>query len=114
MSEADPCAREIVWGEQTYTLNLNHPWVRKVLSLRGINGKPPVTLLLGFETGNYSIEDVERVLELGLIASMPEREADKLLDAHVRNQPIAPNATIAADLLLALYTGKPANANASA
>jgi hypothetical protein len=102
MSEADPCAREIVWGEQTYTLNLNHPWVRKVLSLRGI------------KTGNYSIEDVERVLELGLIASMPEREADKLLDAHVRNQPIAPNATIAADLLLALYTGKPANANASA
>jgi NaMN:DMB phosphoribosyltransferase len=65
-------------------------------------------VLLGFETGSYTIEDCERILELGLIGSgLDEREADKLLDAHVRTQPIAENAGTAAALLAALYIGKP-------
>jgi hypothetical protein len=110
----DPCARSVTWGDETYSLNLNHPWVRNVLSLRGINCKPPAALALGFETGAYTIEDVETILELGLIgAGMSERDADKLLDQHVRNQPIAENAGTAAALLVALYVGKP-NDNASA
>jgi hypothetical protein len=111
VTEIDPCARTITWGEQTHSLNLNHPWVRRVLSYRGINGKPAASLLLGFETGAYSIEDIERLLELGLIGSgMPERDADKLLDQHVRGKPVAANAAVAADLLMALYVGKPDDA----
>lgn len=114
MSEVDPCARTITWGDQTYDLNLNHPWVRRVLSYRGINGKPPGAVLLGFETGAYTLDDVDRILELGLIgASHDEREADKLLDQHVRRSPVAENAGAAAALLAALYVGKP-NDHASA
>jgi len=110
----DPCARTIEFSGQSYNLNLNHPWVRRVLSYRGINSKPPAAVLLGFETGAYTIEDVERVLELGLIgAGMDEREADRLLDDHVRRKPIAENAGTAAALLAALYIGKP-NDHASA
>lgn len=109
MTETDPCARTITWGDQTYTLNLNHRWVRNVLNYRGlpgVNGNSPAAALARFEAGIWSIEDVERVLELGLIgAGMPESEADKLLDAHVRNQPIGENAGSAAALLVALYIG---------
>jgi hypothetical protein len=108
VTEIDPCARSITWGDQSYNLNLNHKWVRRVLSYRGINGKPPAALLLGFETGAYTVDDVERVLELGLIgAGLDEREADKLIDAHVRTKPIGENAGTAAALLAALYIGKP-------
>lgn len=114
MSEVNPCARTITWGNQTYDLNLNHPWVRRVLSYRGINGKPPGAVLLGFETGAYTLDDVDRILELGLIgAGQEEREADKLLDVNVRTKPIAENAGTAAALLVALYVGKP-NDHASA
>jgi hypothetical protein len=111
MIEANECAREVTWGDQTYSLNLNHPWVRNVLTYRGLpgpNGSTPAACLARFEAGNYSIDDVERVLELGLIgAGMAERDADKLLDAHVRGKPIGPNAGIAAGLLVALFIGKP-------
>lgn len=113
MSEADPCARTIAWGDQTYDLNLNHPWVRRVLNYRGINGKPPASLLLGFETGAYAIDDIERILELGMIGSgMLERDVDQLLAQHVRGKPIAANGAAAADLLMALYVGKPDDARA--
>jgi hypothetical protein len=106
MSDTDQCAREVTWGDQTYAVNLNHPWVRRVLAYRGINGKAPAALLLGFESGNYTADDCDRVLELGLIgAGMAEREADRLLDAHVRGKPIATNAGIAAGLLVGLFMG---------
>lgn len=115
MTEVDPCARAITWGEQTYDLNLNHPWVRRVLSYRGIpgpNGNSPAACLARFEAGNYSTDDIERVLELGLIgAGMPEVHADKLLDQHVRGKPIASNAGAAAALLIGFYVGKPADGN---
>ncbi len=104
----DPCARTTEWDGQTFDLNLNHPWVRRVLSYRGIGGRPPAAVLLGFETGAYTLDDVERILELGLIgAGMVEREADQVLAAHVRTKPIGGNAGTAAALLAALYIGKP-------
>jgi hypothetical protein len=106
----DECARTVTWGETTYTLTLNHPWVRNVLSYRGIpgdNGSALAAVMNRFETGSYSIEDVERVLELGLIgAGMSERDADALLNQHVRRQPIADNAGVAAGLLVALFMGQ--------
>jgi hypothetical protein len=117
MSEADPCARTVTWREQTYTLNLNHPWVRKVLDFRGIyglNGSSPAACLARFEIGIFTFEDVETVISLGLIGGgLSEREAENLLDRHVRGKPIGENHQLAADLLAALFVGKP-NADASA
>jgi hypothetical protein len=102
----DPCARSVTWGDTTYPLTLNNPWVRNVLNFCGINGKQAAACLAGFEIGAYSIDDVERILELGLIgAGMADRDADKLLDQHVRSKPIGENARAAADALAALYVG---------
>jgi hypothetical protein len=103
------CSRTVKWSETTYTLTLNHPWVRNVLSFRGIpgdNGSSLTSVLNRFETGSYSLEDVERVLELGLIGGgLSERDADALLNQHVRSKPIADNAGVAAGLLVALFLG---------
>lgn len=105
----DECARTVKWGDTTYTLTLNHPWVRNVLNYRGIhgeNGSSLASVTHRFETGAYSIEDVERILELGLIGGgMSEREADALLNQHVRTKPLAENAGIAAGLVVALFMG---------
>jgi hypothetical protein len=118
VSEPNECAREVIWGNQTYSLNLNHPWVRNVLNYRGLpgpNGNTPAACLARFEAGTYLLDDVERVLELGLIgAGMDDRDADKLLDAHVRGKPISNNAGVAAGLLVALFLGKPASDDARA
>jgi hypothetical protein len=107
----DDCARTLKWGETEYSLTLNHPWVRNVLSHRGIpgdNGASLAAVMSRFETGSYSLDDVERVLELGLIgAGMSERDADALLNQHVRTKPIADNAGVAAGLLVALFMGAP-------
>jgi hypothetical protein len=108
---SDPCERSVQWGDQTYKLNLNHPWVNRVLSYRGLpgaNGNTSAACLARFDGGTYSADDVERVLELGLIgAGMPEREAEALLDAHVRGKPLAINAGFAAGALVALFVGTP-------
>jgi hypothetical protein len=103
------CARTFTWAGGTTTFNLNHPWVRSVLSYRGIpgaNGNTPAACLARFDAGNYSIDDVLAVLELGLIGGgMTRREADAVLDVHVRGKPIAPNAMIAIEVLAALFVG---------
>lgn len=107
----DECARTVKWGETTYNLTLNHPWVRNVLSHRGIpgdNGSSLASVMNRFETGTYSLDDVERVLELSLIgAGASERDADALLNQHVRTKPIADNAGVAAGVLVALFMGTP-------
>jgi hypothetical protein len=111
----DKCARVITWAGGSHTFNLNHPWVRNVLSFRGIpgaNGDTPAACLSRFDAGNYSIDDVERVLELGLIGGgMARREVDAVLAAHVRSKPLAPNVMIALEVLAALFVG---DANAPA
>ena len=105
------CARTITWAGGTTIFNLNDRWVRNVLSYRGIpgpNGSTPSAVLSRFEAGSYSIDDVERVLELGLIGGgMTRREADAVLDAHVRGKPLAPNVMIASEVLVALFVGAP-------
>lgn len=105
----DKCARVINWAGGTHTFNLNHPWVRDVLSFRGIpgpNGDTPAACLHRFDAGNYSIDDIERVIELGLIgAGMAERDVEALLDQHVRSKPLAANVMIATQVLAALFVG---------
>lgn len=105
----DECARTVKWGGTEYNLTLNHPWVRNVLNYRGIpgeNGSSLASVTHRFETGAYSIEDVERILELGLIGGgMSERDADAVLNQHIRGQPLADNAGIAAGLVVARFMG---------
>lgn len=105
----DECARTITWGGTAYTLTLNNLWVSRVLNYRGIpgaNGSSLAAVMNRFETGSYSIEDVERVLELGLIGGgMSEQEADALLNQHVRSKALVDNAGIAAGLVVARFLG---------
>ncbi|MGL9618299.1 gene transfer agent family protein [Bradyrhizobium sp. U531] len=96
-------SREITWAGGTHTFDLGHPWVRRVMSFRG---PAPAVALARFEAGNYTPEDVERLIELGLIGGgVPERHVEALLDQHVRQKPLAPNVVIASTVLASLFVG---------
>jgi hypothetical protein len=102
-------AREINWPGGTHKFNLAHPWVWNVLSIRGLpgpNGATPAACLARFHDGTYSLDDCERVIELGLIGGGKTRpEATALLNDHVRGKPIAPLALIAFEIIGALFVG---------
>lgn len=96
-------SREITWAGGTHTFDLGHPWVRRVMSYRG---PAPAAALARFEADSYTPEDVERLIELGLIGGgMSERDVDALLDTHVRGNPFAPNVMLASAVLSALFVG---------
>ena len=109
MTETSKCARIVKWAGGTQTFDLSHPYVWSVLSIRGlpgVNGATPVACLARFDSGNYSLDDVERVLELGLIGGGSSKaEANKLLTDHVRGKPILPSALLAMQVLSALFVG---------
>jgi hypothetical protein len=102
-------AREVTWAGGTHTFNLAHPWCWNVLSIRGLpgpNGAMPAACLARFHDGTYSLDDCERVIELGLIGGgLTRPEATALLNAHVRGKPIAPSALVAIGVLAALFVG---------
>lgn len=102
----DKCAREITWAGGTHTFTLADRWVQRVISWRGISGSSPSACLARFETGSYTADDVERVIELGLLGSgVPERDVEALLIDHVRGKPLGPNVIIASGVLAALLVG---------
>jgi hypothetical protein len=109
MTETSKCARAVTWAGGTHTFDLSHPWVWSVLSIRGLpgpNGATPVACLARFDSGAYSLDDVERVLELGLIGGGACRQdANKLLNDYVRGKPVLPNALLAMQVLSALFVG---------
>jgi Phage tail tube protein, GTA-gp10 len=109
MTETSKCARTVTWAGGTDIFDLGHRWVWNVLSVRGLpgpNGSTPSACLARFHEGTYSPDDCERVIELGLIGGGKTRaEATKLLNDHVRGQPMAPSAMIAIDVLAALFVG---------
>lgn len=96
-------SREITWAGGTHTFDLGHPWVRRVMSYRG---PAPAALMARFEADTYSAEEIERLIELGLIGGgMPERDVETLLAAHVCGKPLAPNVMLASAVLSALFVG---------
>ncbi|WP_256807145.1 GTA-gp10 family protein [Bradyrhizobium sp. Bra64] len=102
----DTTGREITWAGGTHTFDLGHPWVRRVISWRGINGHAPAALLARFGADSYGPVDAERVIELGLIGGgMPERDVEALLDAHVRGKPMATSVSLASAILATLLVG---------
>lgn len=109
MSDLDECARELAFAGGKYVFNLNEKRTRLILQHRGLPGQfgnTPGACLKRFENSVYGIEDVERVLELGLLGGgTPPREVERLLNEHVRSKAIAPNAEIAVQVLVALFTG---------
>jgi hypothetical protein len=117
MTETSKCARTVTWAGGTDIFDLSHPWAWNVLSIRGLpgpNGSTPAACFARFENGTYSLDDCERIFELGLIGGGKTRiEATQLVSDHVRGQPIAPIAVIACNILGALFVGA-TNVNASA
>jgi len=117
MTTADECAREITWAGGTHTFNLNEPRVRLMMKVRGFPGQfgnTPAACLRRFSENIYSSDDVERVLEWGLIGGgLSSNEANRLLSENVRHRPIAPNAMAAFEVIAALFVGA-ANVGASA
>lgn len=111
------CAREITWAGGKHVFNLNDKHVRlrmQVIGLPGVFGNTPAACLRRLQEDAYSTDDLERIIEWGLIGGgMSPREAEALLDAHVRMNPVAPNAMLAAVILGAFFTGE-VNADASA
>ena len=102
----DDCSRTITWAGGTHRFNLNHRWVRNVVAFSGIAGVTPAVALQMFDQQSYSIDQIERIMELGLIGGgMAECEVEVVMDQHVRNRPIAPLAMIAVEVLAALFVG---------
>lgn len=117
MSNLDECARELNWAGGKHVFNLNEKRTRLILQHRGLPGhygSTPAACLKRFEEGIYSIDDVERVITLGLAGGgTSPSEVERLLNDHVRIKPLGPNAMIAFEILGALFVGA-VNASASA
>lgn len=89
-------------------MTLNHPWVRNVLSIRGLPGdygSTPAACFKRFNEGTFGTDDVERVIELGLIGGgMSRRVADDLVERFVRSRPVLENQATAMRVLMTLFT----------
>jgi len=72
----------------------------------GQYGDTPAACLRRFDEGVYSPTDIEAIFRIALIGGgLSENEADRLVSQHVRGEPIAENAVIAANVLYNLFTG---------
>ncbi len=128
----NPCAREIQFAGEVRTFNLSDPKVLATIQSNGISRDTDMALLMRFSGTSplagqygdtpaaclkrfieqvYSIRDVENVIALGLIGGgMSSEEAFDLVEDYVTGQPIASNALIASEVIMALFVGEQAEA----
>jgi Phage tail tube protein, GTA-gp10 len=122
------CARRLTWAGGTHVFNLADDFVLKVMAgalcpmptallLRGdyMNkgcfagqfGDTPSAAMKRFNEGVYSLQDVEHIIELGLIGGgdVTVAEAVDLVDEHVRGRAIGPSAQLAFEIIAALFVG---------
>jgi hypothetical protein len=97
----------MIWSGGEHVFNLNHPYVRNVLSIRGLPGdygSTPAACFKRFEQNMFSTEDVERVIYLGLVGGgLSIKEAEALVDRFVRSQPLLENSATAFSALATLF-----------
>lgn len=110
-------ARTITWAGGTHIFDLNHKDAllrMQVIGLPGQYGNTPAACFRRFEEGVYSISDVERVIEWGLIGGgTASCVATKIVHDHVRGKPLGSSALLAMNVLTALFFGADhADANA--
>jgi hypothetical protein len=105
--------KPINWSGGEHAMTLNHPWVRNVLSIRGLPGdygSTPAACFKRFEQGIFATDDVERIIYLGLIGGgMTTRQSDDLIDRFVRSRPVLENSGTAFAVLATLFTDAPDN-----
>lgn len=101
--------QELEWAGGKHVFNLNTPRIRMMLTVMGLpgaHGRTPAACLKRFEEGSYEIEDIERVIQLGLLGGgMAPRDVNDLLEQYVRFAPLAPNAELAVKILVHLFMG---------
>ena len=97
----------MIWAGGEHVFNLNHPYVRSVLDIRGLPGdygRTPAACFKRFEQGVFSTEDVERVIYLGLIGGgLSIKEASTLVDQFVRSRTVLENSVTAFSILATLF-----------
>ncbi|MBN8977856.1 MAG: gene transfer agent family protein [Rhizobiales bacterium] len=103
MTDTTETAKPITWAGGQHPMTLNHPWVRANLSIRGLPGdygSTPAACLKRFNEALWSIDDMERVIELGLIGGgLSRRDAADLVERFVRTRPLMENAPVAITVL---------------
>lgn len=108
MTDITNAIQPMKWSGGEHVFNLNHPWVRNVLSIRGLPGdygSTPSACFKRFEQGIFSTEDVERVIYLGLIGGgLSVSHAAALVKEFVSSQPVLENSVTAFSVLATLFT----------
>jgi hypothetical protein len=108
MTDITKAPKPMKWSGGEHAMTLNHPWVRNVLSIRGLPGDygtTPSACFKRFEEGVFSTDDVERIIYLGLIGGgLSLSEADALVLRFVRSRPIMENHTVAVSVLATLFS----------
>ena len=97
----------MIWAGGEHVFNLNHPYVRNVLDIRGLPGdygRTPAACFKSFTAGIYSSEDIERVLYLGLVGGgLSIKEAQVLIYRFVRSRPLLETGATAMSVLGTLF-----------
>ena len=107
MTDINTAPKTMIWSGGEHVFNLNHLYVRNVLSIRGLPGdygSTPAACFKRFEQNIFSTEDVERVVYLGLVGGgLPIKEAGALVDRFVRSRPLLENSATAFSVLATLF-----------
>ena len=107
MTDLNTTPKPMIWSGGEHVFTLNDPYVRNVLSIRGLPGNfgdTPAACFKRFEQNIFSTDDVERVIYLGLIGGgLSIKEASTLVEKFVKSRPILENSNTAVSVLFTLF-----------